>query len=271
MKKFFASALTLCFLVLLVFPAMAATVTLNQRMATRSGPGTQYTEELGTLPQDTAITLIHYVQDKNQVPWGLVEFYRHNQLYRAYTGMKRIDVLSGSATYVAEYGTYASTTAATTVYYGPGTHYAARRQQLPAYKDLLVYQEENGFLLCEYQEGARVARGYVPAHATNYAVAPSLPAPQPGPSSTGGITLTAQSGDSTLNLQWLAVGGATEYLLVVRDAGSQLPIRALRTASPNATVQNLPRGRAYTVEILALGGADGSAVLAGTTLYHQVP
>ena len=89
-------ALALCAALLLTMAlippsARAATpASLNQRMATRSGPGTQYTEELGTLPRSTAITLIEMVTT-NGTPWGMVEFTRHNLKYRAYTGMKRID------------------------------------------------------------------------------------------------------------------------------------------------------------------------------------
>jgi len=138
MKKQLAFLLLLALMTSLLSPALAVSAVLNQRMATRSGPGTQYTEELGTLPQDTSITLIHYVQDKNNVPWGLVEFSRNNQLYRAYTGMKRINVPGGNAPYLAEHPAPASATASTTVYYGPGTRYAARREQLHAGTPLLV-------------------------------------------------------------------------------------------------------------------------------------
>ena len=52
-----------------------------------------------------------------------------------------------------------SATASTTVYYGPGTRYAARREQLHAGTPLLVIAQENGYLLCEYQQGDRPERG----------------------------------------------------------------------------------------------------------------
>ncbi|NLD34700.1 MAG: hypothetical protein GX653_07310 [Clostridiales bacterium] len=275
MKKQLAFLLLLALMTSLLSPALAVSAVLNQRMATRSGPGTQYTEELGTLPQDTSITLIHYVQDKNNVPWGLVEFSRNNQLYRAYTGMKRINVPGGNAPYLAEHPAPASATASTTVYYGPGTRYAARREQLHAGTPLLVIAQENGYLLCEYQQGDRPERGYVPVSATTHAAAPTAaPAVQPPISlpATGGLVLTAQSGDTTLSLQWAGVAGASEYLVLVRDSASQLPIRAQRTAIPAATVPNLPRSRVYSVEIMALAGAQGGdTVLASTTVYHQVP
>lgn len=276
MNKRISFLLLLCLLTASLTPALATSAVLNQRMATRSGPGTQYTEELGTLPQDTPIRLIEYVHDKNLVPWGLVEFTRNNQLHRAYTGMKRINVLSGTAAYVNENPISANVTAATTASYGPGSNYAARKGQLVAGLALLVVGQENGYLLCEYQLGNRPERGYVPATATSYAAPAAAPQPIQPPltlPATGGLVLTAQSGDTTLTLQWAAVSGASEYLVVMRDTASQLPIRAQRTATPSATIANLPRSRVYAVEIMALapGGGQGDPVLASTTVYHQVP
>lgn len=264
----------LCLALLVPVVKADTPASLNQRMATRSGPGTQYTEDLGTLPQNTPITLIETVTTKG-TPWGMVEFYKNNMKYRAYTGMKRINVPGGNAPYLAEHPAPASATASTTVYYGPGTRYAARREQLHAGTPLLVIAQENGYLLCEYQQGDRPERGYVPVSATTHAAAPTAaPAVQPPISlpATGGLVLTAQSGDTTLSLQWAGVAGASEYLVLVRDSASQLPIRAQRTAIPAATVPNLPRSRVYSVEIMALAGAQGGdTVLASTTVYHQVP
>jgi len=115
----------------------------------------------------------------------------------------------------------------------------------------------------------------VPATATSYAAPAAAPQPIQPPltlPATGGLVLTAQSGDTTLSLQWAGVAGASEYLVLVRDSASQLPIRAQRTAIPAATVPNLPRSRVYSVEIMALAGAQGGdTVLASTTVYHQVP
>ena len=63
MKKLAMTALLALLLAGLAAGARAGVPgVLNQKMATRSGPGTKYTEELGTLPQDTAITIIHCVE-----------------------------------------------------------------------------------------------------------------------------------------------------------------------------------------------------------------
>ena len=84
-------ALLLALLVLLPEMALAAVPgTLNQQMATRSGPGTKYTEELGTLPSSTDITVTAQVETAGTI-WYQVEFRESGRLYRAYTGKKRVN------------------------------------------------------------------------------------------------------------------------------------------------------------------------------------
>ncbi len=134
---------------------------LNQRMATRSGPGTKYTEELGTLPQDTNIVLIETVTTYG-TPWGLVEFYRNGLKYRAYTGMKRINAYGPVAQGMLDYYE-AILSRATAVYYGPGFDYVQREGKVPAGTLLRVYGTENGFALCDYETGGKWVRAYFPA------------------------------------------------------------------------------------------------------------
>ncbi|MGI6688173.1 MAG: hypothetical protein ACOX6Y_07455 [Christensenellales bacterium] len=154
--------LALCvatFLIMTMNMSAATPASLNQRMATRSGPGTQYTEELGTLPQSTQITLIEYVT--TGVPWGMVEFYNNGMKYRAYTGMKRINaygpVAQGSLDYCEMILPGNSP-----VYYGPGYDYARRQKNAPAGSWLRVFGSENGFALCDYQQDGKWVRGYLP-------------------------------------------------------------------------------------------------------------
>ena len=141
-------------------PPASSAASLNQRMATRSGPGTKYTEELGTLPQSTAIKLIEYVTT-NGTPWGMVEFTKNKQLYRAYTGMKRINAY-GPVAYGNEHGTPHVLLLTTDVYYGPGYHYAKRKEAVFAGTQLYIYDVENGFYLCDYQQGGKWVRAYFP-------------------------------------------------------------------------------------------------------------
>lgn len=143
-------------------PAQAALLpaTLNQRMATRSGPGTKYTEELGTLPKDTPILLVETVTTRG-TPWGLVEFTIRGLPYRAYTGMKRIDT-QGPVPEGSEEYTTMSLPAASPAYYGPDYQYAQRKNSVPAGTTLNILRIENGFWQCDYQQGGSWVRAYIP-------------------------------------------------------------------------------------------------------------
>ncbi len=144
------------------YPATPYTpASLNQRMATRSGPGTQYTEELGTLPQSTDIALIEYVTT-NGTPWGMVEFYKNGMKHRAYTGMKRINAYGPVGQGTLEYFEV-HLSQATAVYYGPGFDYAQRQGTVPAGTLLRLYDFENGFAMCDYQSAGKWVRAYFPA------------------------------------------------------------------------------------------------------------
>ncbi len=156
MKKIFSILLAL--LLLFALPAQAVPARLNQRMATRSGPSTLYTEELGTLPKDTPITVIEQVM--GSVPWGLVEFEKRGLLYRAYTGMKRIDAY-GPVPWGIQEGTFTYMSRNAQVYYGPGEHYAPRQESLYAGQSVLTFGWENGFVMVEYPLGDKKVRGYV--------------------------------------------------------------------------------------------------------------
>ena len=57
--------------------------TLTMKMATRLGPNTAYSEELGTFPQTTSIRVFEQAMG-NDVPWVMVEFMYKGQRYRAY-------------------------------------------------------------------------------------------------------------------------------------------------------------------------------------------
>lgn len=160
LTKWIAALLALC-LALPMTGALAVGASLNQRMATRSGPGTKYTEELGTFPQSTQITVIEQVTN-SETTWVLVEFRSNGSLYRAYTGLKRVDAYGsipyGSTTWYTD-----TVTSYGRAYYGPGYQYAARGTQVYQGQTVYVYETENGWALCEYTENGRNVRGYVPA------------------------------------------------------------------------------------------------------------
>lgn len=138
---------------------------LNQKMATRSGPSTLYTEELGTVSQKTDITV--FWQEIIGVPWAMVEFSSGGMRYRAYTGMKRIDADSGvpeldykpqKAVIVPDIRPY----------YGPGTQYASVNHTLRGGTIVEICCIEQGYALIDYMhplESEKRFRSWVPMSA----------------------------------------------------------------------------------------------------------
>ena len=134
--------------------------TLTMKMATRLGPGTAYSEELGTMPQTTEITVFEQVLT-NGVSWVMVEYEYKSNVYRAYTGMKRVSV-SEPVPWGNTEPVEAKTLGQTEAYYGPGQHYAKHGFIVPADTPLEVYEVENGFLLCDFYLDDQLTRAYIP-------------------------------------------------------------------------------------------------------------
>ncbi len=150
--------------VLLLCPtmnALAVSARLNSSMATRSGPGTWYTEELGTLPVTTSITAIEKITT-SETTWVLVEFRYNGQLYRAYTGLSRMEVY-GDLPLASARGYSDTVQIETSAYYGPGTEYAIRRTRVAAGTSVTVYDQEGQWAYCEYKENGKTVRGYLTA------------------------------------------------------------------------------------------------------------
>lgn len=157
---------------------------LIDRMATRSGPGTKYTEELGTFAEDTKIIVIAQAETNGTV-WYQVEFTRNQKLYRAYTGKKRVsaygDIPWESPDYVED-----KATGGADAYYGPGTNYAKRRKGISKGDTVRVFGVEGDWALCEYREDNKWCRAYISVDklANTVAAAPTVaptatPAPTP--------------------------------------------------------------------------------------------
>ncbi|MDL2318907.1 hypothetical protein LJC74_07540 [Eubacteriales bacterium OttesenSCG-928-A19] len=123
--------------------------TLNQKMATRTGPSTAYTEDHGTLPADTFIVV--YQQEMGSgVPWVMVEFERSGLPVRAYTGLKRVDV-SGEIPWATQKPILATVRQETAAHFGPGTCYMPASSTVAGGTPVEVYCEENGWALIDYQ------------------------------------------------------------------------------------------------------------------------
>lgn len=121
--------------------------TLNQKMSTRSGPSTGYTE-LGTFQQSTAIVVFEQEMGSG-VPWGMVEFQYKGTLMRAYTGMKRIDAL-GNVPWGNTTATDAITAYDVVPHYGPGDAYAPCSKTLPAGSLIQAFHEESGYVMADF-------------------------------------------------------------------------------------------------------------------------
>lgn len=127
------------------------TGTLNQRMATRTGPGTQYTEPGTFFSKGDSFRIISISYDINQVPWVQVEINVSGRLMRVYTGLKRFDGVSASRLYREQYLGYPATLSGNyTPFYGPGLQYALHDFTLRGGSEVIVVDRENGYAMCEF-------------------------------------------------------------------------------------------------------------------------
>ncbi|NMD38509.1 MAG: hypothetical protein GYA87_07515 [Christensenellaceae bacterium] len=134
--------------------------TLNQKMATRTGPSTRYTEP-GTYPKDTEIRIIEKELDDNNVPWGLVEFSYRKVKFRAYTGMKRIDCDADLVPWGNSLNEITYTLKNSSFYYGPGTEYAKHKYDIAAGSSIILIDYENGYAMIDFHNGTQWVRGYI--------------------------------------------------------------------------------------------------------------
>ncbi len=172
-----AMALLIALLPLAAFAEGTATV--KDKMASRSGPGTKYSEELGTLDPGLEITVLGQMET-NGTRWYHVEFSRSGKLYRCYILTTRIDV-SGSVPWENDAYVEDVTLRSTTAYYGPGEHYASRRPRLDANTAVKVFAVEGEWALCEFRDDWRWAQGYVNVADLRNTEAGALPLPTAEP------------------------------------------------------------------------------------------
>lgn len=141
--------------------------TLNQQMPTRTGPGTKFTEDHGTLPEDTEV--VAYTQEEmGGTSWVLVEFVKNNKLVRAYTGLKRVD--ADETIPQAGYNPItAIVTRETPANYGPGTAYLTVPNPVAAGTEVLVYCVDSEYAFIEYAISAdQWMRSWVPESSIEY-------------------------------------------------------------------------------------------------------
>ena len=138
---------------------------LKMRMATRSGPSTNY-DELGSyFKKGQEVSVISRAWDeRNGIWWVQVEFNYGGSLRRAYTGLKRVDIDINAVQEDVPLMT-AFVSAETIPYYGPGTQYTAHKQTVEYGTVGTVYAFENGWAQFEFYEAEenRYRRVWMPA------------------------------------------------------------------------------------------------------------
>ena len=142
---------------------------LLMKLATRSGPGTQYDEPgtfFGKNWQTQNVKVLGKAWD-GSIWWVLVDFSNGGKAsYRVWTGLKRVDV---DINKVKEYypkgqGTVNSTSE---TYRGPGGKYARANVSINGWKDVEAYGRENGYVEVEFQQGSKWYRLWVPENETS--------------------------------------------------------------------------------------------------------
>ncbi len=150
MKKTLALLMTLCLMSLI--PAAGADTAqgvLKQKIATRTGPGTNYTEPGTYLRAGSRVTVHTKVWDSvNEIWWVQVEFSNGSQNLRAYTGAQRMNV---DLTRVPSESSLRSCRTVRTCwsYAGPGTDYVCWSDMVPRGTSGTLWEVENGYGLID--------------------------------------------------------------------------------------------------------------------------
>ena len=174
-------------LIALLLPWAAAgenEASLASKAASRTGPGTQYSEELGTLTPPLSLTVISYAR-RAETEWYHVEFTRGGRLYRVYILKSKVKD-AGAVRVESEEYTQDSLLYSAKAYYGPGENYAPRPGTLAPQTEVKVFETEGEWALCEYRDDWRWARGYIHVSNLTYTQAAPLETAAPAPVDQGG-------------------------------------------------------------------------------------
>ena len=151
-------------------PAGSIEVRLTERMATRSGPGTQY-DELGSYFQ--AGTWVRAVSaafdERNSIWWIQTEFTYRGEKRRAYTGVKRLDMMVTQVPIEFVQKTGVRLKRSVYGYYGPGYGYAMHGEKVPAGTIGDIWQTEGAYVQLEFYDSnlGSMRRVWVPESAVD--------------------------------------------------------------------------------------------------------
>lgn len=144
---------------------------LKMRLATRTGPSTNYTEPGSFHSKGYELDVISQAYDsRNGIWWVQVEFEYKGEPMRAYTGVKRVDVNLENVPVEECLGSVWMTSEVSNPWYGPGYNYRKHTKPVPYGMNCEVYGRENGWLLVEYYDEARAQyrRVWVPEEYTSW-------------------------------------------------------------------------------------------------------
>ena len=148
--------LVLVVLMALLLPALAMAATVKTEYAdgslvVRSGPGTKYSEIFSIAAASVEDFAIYQQEKGGSAMWGMIEFDSRYGRYRVYTGMKRIDTDADLVPMGNKEGVLCAVSrSGARAYYGPGKHYAPVEERLPAWTEVLVYHEEDGWVMADF-------------------------------------------------------------------------------------------------------------------------
>ena len=142
------------------------TATLNSKLATRTGPGTQYDEPGTFLSAGSQVRVLSKAYDqRNEIWWVQVEFSSGGSLYRAYTGLKRFSNLNINL--VPEERVIGTCTLSQSItgYYGPGYNYRTIAAKIPAGVSCTIYgyasSGDSDFIQVEFYDQSRYRRAWI--------------------------------------------------------------------------------------------------------------
>lgn len=137
---------------------------LLMKLATRSGPGTQYDEPgtfFGKTWKETTVKVLGKSYD-GSVWWVLVDFSNSGKAsYRVWTGLKRVDVDLSKVKEINPIG-QGTVDATSKTYRGPGGAYAKAKVTITDWVDVLAYSRENGYVEVEFEQNGKWYRVWVP-------------------------------------------------------------------------------------------------------------
>ena len=140
-------------------------VTTKERIASRSGPGTNYTETGSYHQAGTRVKALSAAyDDRNGIWWIQIEVSYNGELRRVYTGVKRLEMRAEDVP-VEEAEGSGLLTRSVYAYYGPGYGYSMYKNAIPAGTSGTVWQRESSYALFEYSDGEHLRRVWVPESA----------------------------------------------------------------------------------------------------------